>query len=373
MARSPESLPIGEDPRLSETEAILDALPHPTFAINSGYTVVRMNHAALIHSKQTHYTDTIGQPCHLMLHNREKICPFCPEKSEFEDAKDDKGRSFLEKIIQEQSPERGERTYRLNFYYYGENENISLVETIEDITLQQEKQEEAIRRENLAALGTMISGIAHELNNPLTGMGLTLQNLMANISTMESSEIQKRLNLLYKDLKRASRIVSDILSFARPGELRLTQADLKQTLQRARASIVRLYPVLSRRIDWIFDGEESVMMEYHPEKMERLFFNLFRNSLQAFDYKEGYIRVDMRKAKKNLHIVIEDNAGGIAPEQIQKIFHPFFSNSRSGSGNGLGLSICDSIVKEHRGRIRARSYGGKTFFHISLPLFRIHS
>lgn len=360
-----------EEYRLTETEAILDALPHPTFAINSDFQIIRMNRAALMLTGEERYPDAIGQSCHVLIHQRDDRCPFCPI---FEDYHEDNDQHLtpLEKIIQAKDPKNPtlkERTLRLTFIRPA-RERIDLVETIEDITFRQEKQEEDLRRENLAALGTMISGIAHELNNPLTGMGLTLQNLIANLSAMNGDEIHKRLNLLVKDLKRASRIVSDILSFSRPGELRLTQADIRQTIKKASTSIQRLYPVLSRRVNWIFEGEKDVIMEFHPEKIERLFFNLFRNSIQAFDYSEGYIRIDIRRAKKNIHIVIEDNAGGIAAEELGKIFNPFFSRNKSGAGSGLGLSICHSIVKEHRGRIRASSSSGKTQFLISLPLNR---
>ncbi len=350
--------------RLTETEVVLDALPHPTFAINQDYRIIRMNRAALNLSGAARYEEAIGNPCHLLLHSRENKCPFCPIMEEFQDP--EKKRKPLEKIVQEKDVHGIERTLRITFVHTG-HERINLVEKIEDITNQQEQHEEELRRENLTALGTMISGIAHELNNPLTGMGLTLQNLMANLSAMENDEVLKRLHLVQKDLRRASRIVTDILAFSRPGQIRLVQADIRMTLLRAKEAILRLYPILTRRINWIIEGEPSVIIDYQQEKMERVFFNLFRNSIQAFDYNEGYIRVDFKKTRKNVHIIIEDNAGGIPEGEISKIFNPFFSREKSGTGSGLGLSICYSTVKEHKGRIRVRSFSGKTMFQISIP------
>jgi signal transduction histidine kinase len=241
------------------------------------------------------------------------------------------------------------------------------VESIEDITLHRQRSEEEARKENLAALGTMISGIAHELNNPLTGIGLTLQNLTANLSTMDRDEILVRLNHLHKDMNRASRIISDILSFATPSKPKFSTGDLTQVIHRAWGNVNRLYPLLSKRVEWRYEGPESEIININQEKIERLFINLFKNSLQAFDYASGTILVSMTESDASVHIVIEDNAGGIPREHLNRIFLPFYSTGRDGRGSGLGLTICHQIIKEHNGRIRAGSSDGKTRFYISLP------
>ena len=124
--------------------------------------------------------------------------------------------------------------------------------------------------------------------------------------------------------------------------------------------------MLARQVEWRLP-DESVTFFFDPEKIERLFINLFRNSIQAFDYKPGYVTTEVRPARKHVHVIVEDNAGGIAPENLKRIFQPFFSNSANGRGTGLGLSICHSIVREHGGRIHVRSYEGRTRFYVSLP------
>ena len=362
-----DGLMQGPSSRLVDTESILDAFPHPTFAINGQYTIIRLNRAALSYASAELFADVIGKSCSETVHSRKTICPFCPALDPGDPPA--QGR-HMERIIQNKNEKGEERTIRVSFFFLYKD-RIQLVETLEDITLQREKQEESLRRENLAALGTMISGIAHELNNPLTGIGLTLQNLEANLRMMEMDEIQRRLSIIRKDLSRASRIVSDILLFSRPGPLKLNHTDVLQVLNRAKLTILRLYPVMSRKVEWELSCDHpDVILPIHPEKIERLFFNLFRNSIQAMDYGEGRIRIDVRRTRKWVHILIEDNAGGIPEEMIKKIFNPFYSNQKQGQGSGLGLSICHSIVKEHRGRIRARSdtRSGHTVFHISLPL-----
>lgn len=321
------------------------------------------------------YKEAIGQSCYRLIHDRDSICPFCPLDNEWKVATTPERTSDEDRPIDSPSEEKiihrpsdqGERTLKLDFIQ-GQTVRVRLVEIVEDITAQREQQEESLRMENLASLGTMISGIAHELNNPLTGMGLTLQNLEANLTTMDSREVLHRLQILQKDLRQAARIVSDILGLARPGNLRRNRADLLRVVQRAKANTVRLYPVLSRQIRWVIRSPDETMIFYfNPEKIERMLVNLFRNSLQAYDYSPGEIRVDMRRSQRYVHIIIEDDAGGIPDDQIRRIFVPFYTRSADGRGTGLGLSISLGIVREHNGRLRVRTIGKSTRFLVSLP------
>lgn len=351
-----------------DSRTIIDALPLPLFAVDRGFRIVAYNRAGrnyLGEHLQDGEEPDAEQSCYAMLYARNSPCPYCPA---FNDAE----RVFfhdrpVEKLIQQRRTGGEEASLRITFSR-ADSPRIMMLETIEDITAQRQKQEEALRKENLAALGIMISGIAHELNNPLTGMGLNLQNLQANLEAMDPTEIQKRMVILKKDLQQASRIVQDILSFSRPGQLRLAKADILQTAEKAAATTRRLYPVLSRQTEWKFEGE-STIFTFDPEKVERLFINLFRNSIQALDYGAGYIRVDVRRVRKSVHIIVEDNAGGIQSENLKNIFKPFYTG-RSQRGSGLGLTICHSIVREHDGRIHVRSFEGKTRFYIALPLMR---
>ncbi|MDH5655881.1 MAG: ATP-binding protein [Spirochaetia bacterium] len=346
-----------------ELREILDSLIFPVIAVNTEFQVMRLNRAALERSSINQFQKAIGEPCYSVLYSRNSICPYCPIQENPAHPEE----NSIEKIIQEKVKSGEEKTLRLLFHKI-DSKNFSFLETIEDITSQRELQEEAVRFERLAAIGTMVSGIAHELNNPLTGMGLTLQNLKANISTMSQDEINKRMNLLNKDLDRASRVVDDILTFSRPGELKLSPGDVVQVIKRAIANIQRLYPVLSRRVNWELTGEAEIITDINSEKLERVFINLFKNALHAFDYNEGTIMVDIKKTEKWTHIIIEDNAGGIPGNLLNKIFHPFFTNSQNKKGTGLGLTLCHSIITEHKGKIRARSLENHTKFYLSLPL-----
>lgn len=201
-------------------------------------------------------------------------------------------------------------------------------------------------------------------------MGLTLQSLEANLSALSQKEVVRRLHMIRKDLKRAAQITSDILSFSRPATLVRTRANLNSTIQKAKETVRRLYPVLSRKIEWQIEIESDVIFYFNPEKIERLLINLFRNSIQAYDYSEGRLRIEVRKAVRYIHIIVEDHAGGIPKDKINKIFRPFYSSNPDGKGTGLGLSISHGIVREHDGKMRVRTAGRTTRFYISLPYRR---
>ena len=111
--------------------------------------------------------------------------------------------------------------------------------------------------EKLLAMGKLAAGLAHELNNPLTGISLTLQNLMKNIKVYNNEQLQERLSLIQNDLHRASNIVSDIISFAKPEKIKLTYSDIMETISKARETVQRLYPTLSESVVWDLTHEND--------------------------------------------------------------------------------------------------------------------
>ncbi|MCS7205930.1 MAG: PAS domain-containing sensor histidine kinase [Leptospiraceae bacterium] len=358
--------------KFKEIEIIFDSLPIAIFAINQLFRILRLNETALKFLKENDYRSILNELCYAKIHKRNEICPFCPLMNEWNGISfDQKQYHRIEKIISKK--EEKETIYKITFILvsYG---RLRMIEIIEDITKEVEKQEEMIRIENLASLGTMISGIAHELNNPLTGISLNLQNLISNIphyfenQTEKQQEVLYRLKLIQKDLLKASSIVSDILSLSRPGLKEKHPVDLIKVIHRAKDNTIRIYPVLANKIRWEIQEMESLFVLGNADKLERMFFNLFRNSLQAYDYREGVIKIQFKLYPDKVLVMVYDEAGGIPKEILKKVFIPFATTKTTSKGTGLGLSICFSIVKEHNGKIKIRSHDGKTTFYISLPL-----
>jgi signal transduction histidine kinase len=350
-----------------ELEAIYDVVEDPLVLIDSNFKIQRTNLATINFTKGYTFDSILNQSCYQVLYGRKDICPYCPyaanQMKSGNGKKSPTAREIFFKI------EGKKQTLNLEFYPYPKTEGENwIVEKISDVTKQREKEEESFRMRNLASLGILISGIAHELNNPLTGISLTLQNLKANWQNASPEQIEKRLEMIKNDTARAAMIVSDIISFAKSDKVKITLGDIVDTINRAKDTVTRLFPHLSKNVNWKIEYDNEYQFPFHPAKMERLFMNLFRNSLQAFDYRPGEICVEIRKTKNWIHIIVEDDAGGIPDSIIQKIFDPFFTNNKSGTGTGLGLSICHSIVREHDGNISVKSYDQKTRFTISFPV-----
>ncbi|AXR61643.1 LIC_12097 family sensor histidine kinase [Leptospira mayottensis] len=363
--------------RAGELQSILDGITEPLVLIDPGFRIRRVNRSTLEFSGQSSFSSIIGKKCYEVLYNRSDVCPYCPMKEMqpeeenfnqyFEYPKSDVNREIFHSV-------RGQKeTLYLDFYPI-EKDNIigSVLEKVSNITRIREKEEENLRIRNLASLGIFISGVAHELNNPLTGMSLTLQSLLNNLTSIDPEFFRKRLDMMKEDLTRAAMIVTDIISFAKPDRLMTTTVDIYETIQKAKENVIWVYPVLSKNIAWEILCEPGTTFQFNPVKMERLFINLFKNSLQAFDYGEGKIRVEVRKTRNMVHIIVEDNAGGIPDNLIDKIFSPFFTKNKTGIGTGLGLSICHSIVREHSGELSVKSFEKKTRFRVSLPLTQNH-
>lgn len=351
-----------------ELEAIYDVVQDPLALIDSEFNIQRANLATIRFAKRNQFDELLSKKCYQILYQRTDVCPYCPKlNTRWKEGKNPGSGPITREIFFR--TEEKKQTLQLEFYPYPKQEDLFwMVEKISDVTKQREKEEESFRMRNLASLGILISGIAHELNNPLTGISLTLQNLKANWQNQNPEQIEKRLDMIKNDISRAAIIVSDIISFAKTDKVKITLGEIVDTIHRAKDTVIRLYPHLSKNVQWTITSEQEYQFPFHPGKMERLFLNLFRNSLQAFDYRPGKINVDLRKTKNMLHIIVEDDAGGIPDAIIQKIFDPFFTNNKSGTGTGLGLSICHSIVKEHDGSISVKSLDKRTRFTISFPL-----
>ncbi|MCC6275704.1 MAG: HAMP domain-containing histidine kinase [Leptospiraceae bacterium] len=363
---------LSDSEKIAELELILNGITEPLILIDPQFNIRRANSAANDFSREN--SGFSGGKCFKILYRRDDICPYCPfvnhdkKLPEFDDVFENK---YTDKNLEREiffKVSHKTETLFLSFFPLRKNKKIyAIVEKISNITGIKEKDEETLRMRNLASIGVLVSGVAHELNNPLTGIGLTVQNLLNNLESRDLHFFEKRLDMIQKDLARASIIVSDILSFAKPGRVTKALADIRESIYSAKETVERLYPVLSKEIQWQIECEPKQFFYFNPVKIERLFLNLFRNSIQAFDYKKGSMKIEVRKTKKWYHIFVEDDAGGISQEILDKIFDPFFTMNKFGGGTGLGLSICYSIVQEHDGSISVRSFDKKTRFFISLP------
>ncbi len=239
--------------------------------------------------------------------------------------------------------------------------------SVRDVTTAKKLEQQIIQSERLAAMGQMIGGFAHELNNPLTSI-LGMAELLQEGETSEGA--RKQLAVLHKEARRAAEIVQNLQYFARPPAPGRSQVDLNEIVQRTVQ--MQAYPLRKSNINVDYLPERNMpAIVADPNQLMQVFLNLLLNAEQAIreSRDKGTIRVRMGRKPESVWIVFQDDGPGIAPENLTHIFDPFFTTKRPGRGTGLGLSICKTVLREHGGNIEAASAAdGGAVFTITLPV-----
>jgi PAS domain S-box-containing protein len=245
---------------------------------------------------------------------------------------------------------------------------------MEDITERKRAEEEEKRLQQelylsrrLASIGELAAGVAHEINNPLTGVIGFSQRLLRKSA---NEEFRHDLEIIYSEAQRAARVVQNLLTFARRREPKKEYSNIDDILRKALE--LRAYELKTGNIEIVTDLTPSL-----PEiivdflQIQEVFLNIILNAEQAMTetHGGGKLSIKTRQIKDHIRISFNDDGPGIPPEQLDKVFDPFFTTRAEKGGTGLGLSACHGIVTGHGGRIYTRSKPGKgaTFF-VELPL-----
>lgn len=243
-----------------------------------------------------------------------------------------------------------------------------LVVVVQDITQRKAMEAQLIQTEKMAAVGQLVSGVAHELNNPLTSITGLAEFLMQQPDTTEREHIK----VIHEQAERAARIVRNLLTFARKGPLDLGPLDLSDTARRVAA--LMSYELRLRKVELELDlpgGLPPVQGDRH--QLQQVVLNLLSNAVQAVSGNppERPRVVRVRTAGVGIDqvsLAVEDNGPGIPEQLVQQIFDPFFTTKDPGDGTGLGLSISFGIVEGHGGKIEVqRALGGGAAFVVTLP------
>ena len=222
---------------------------------------------------------------------------------------------------------------------------------------------EAVRRsDKLAALGQLTAGLAHELRNPLGTIKASAE--MLNVQLSAENEVARELaGFISTEVDRTNSLVTRFLQFARPLRLRLESADLAHLLDRAIAEAEREAPGIAVYRNY---APEIPPFPFDAELMERVFYNLVLNAVQATP-AQGTVTIKTKAGEGIAEIAVIDRGTGIGAAQMKDIFNPFFTTKPEGVG--LGLAIVAKIVDEHGGKIAVESEPGKgSIFCVSLPM-----
>ncbi len=250
------------------------------------------------------------------------------------------------------------------------NRLVGCIHVAKDISKERQLQQQLIQSEKLSAIGELISGIAHELNNPLTGvMGYSqLLQLRKDLDERAKDNLLKINNLAL----RCQKIVQNLLSFARKQKPERTLCDVNEVLERTVE--LRNYELQVNNIEIVRELDRHLPRTIaDAHQLQQVFLNVITNAEQAMLESRGKGKLTIRTRTDNkghlINVEISDDGPGIPEAYLTRIFDPFFTTKEVGKGTGLGLSLSYGIIKEHGGNIRAFSKLGEgSTFVIEIPI-----
>jgi len=238
--------------------------------------------------------------------------------------------------------------------------------SVRDITIERKLEQQVVQSERLAAMGAMIGGVAHELNNPLTAI-LGVSELLQDIETGETA--RKQVGLLQQQARRAAEIVQNLTYFARPPAPGKSRINLAEVVERTLN--LHAYSLRKNNVTVDFLKESGVPYALgDPHQLMQVFLNLILNAEQAIREvrDKGTLRIRISHTENTVSVSFHDDGPGIPKENLPSIFDPFYTTKRPGRGTGLGLSICKSVLKEHNGSIEAANASDVgAVFTVTLP------
>jgi len=239
-----------------------------------------------------------------------------------------------------------------------------------DVTELRATQLQLLQSEKLSTIGEVISGVAHELNNPLSGVLGFSQLLMAR---HHDGPLARELERINESAQRCHKIVKNLLSFARAQKPERKYLGVNGIIEKTLE--LRRYQLRVNNIEVIKELDPALprtMLDFHH--IQQVLLNLINNAQHAMcavPDRPGELRVRTLHANGSIRIEVADNGTGVRPEIRDKIFDPFFTTKAEGEGTGLGLSVSYGIIREHGGRIRVDSRDGEgSTFVIELPIVR---
>jgi len=239
----------------------------------------------------------------------------------------------------------------------------------------QERTREVIRSEQLASVGFLAAGVAHEINNPLASIAMCAESLEGRVDALAADEsdaavVRRYLALIQSEAFRCKGITEKLLDFSRLGEVRRQATALVGVVADV-AEMLRHVGRFAGRTIAIEEGADVLVM-VNPQEIKQVVLNLLVNALDSIE-ESGTVRVAARRTGGEAVLTLVDDGCGMTPEVLEHLFEPFFTRRKSGQGTGLGLSIAHRIVADHGGRIQASSEGpgrGSTF-RVVLPLAQV--
>lgn len=343
-------------------EAIFDGIRDQLSIQSPEFEILRVNRS-VIETHATTFTNLIGRKCFEAYYQKTSPCEGCPL---FITLQTRQPASAILKF-----PE-AERIQEIFSYPVSDETGklLYLIEYVKDVTEEQRLKDQLIQSEKLAGIGILASGVAHEINNPLSGIiG------MAEIA-LEEEDVSKSRGYLLDILtcgQRIGEIVNGLRSYSRTAKKEeMGAVDLHEILDTS-VKMVQL-ATKSNPVEVIKKYQAVEKVKANPGEIQQVFTNLITNAFQAMNGGKGQLTLSSRSLKEAVEIKVSDNGVGIPAKHLNQIFDPFFTTKKVGEGTGLGLNIVYRIVTKHDGTIEVESTEGVgTTFTIKLPKWREES
>ena len=242
-----------------------------------------------------------------------------------------------------------------------------IAEVAEDVTELRAAQTRMMRADKLAAVGQLAGQMAHEINNPMTIISGKARLLLADYGQETSPAIAQELTKIAEAAERVARIAQGLLSFSRPSRTGRLRLDVRVPI---RKSLAMIEEPARRRGVVIQDSLSSAGPPVYANsgELEQVFLNLFLNARDAME-QGGTLQVRAWQGDSGVHVEVADTGLGIPPEHLQRIYDPFFTTKQEGRGTGLGLCVCQGIIRSHGGEIAVESEPGQgARFLVKLPI-----
>jgi len=370
--------------RNKEIETILNGIQELIAVISPNREIVDVNEAFLRQMKCSR-EEVIGKKCYEVFQNLKELCDGekipCPLNEAV------RNKNPFRQVMTRTGSNGQQRHFEVNIYPTWEKEGkvSKFIDISRDITKRLKEEEEMTRRleqlvkertkqlqethaklihqDKIASLGKLSASVVHEINNPIAGI-LNLILLMkriigkGSVDPPEIDQFRQYLDLMETETKRTSRIVSNLLTFARQSKMEFRPVDINRLIEQTLILNTNLLKISNVKVC--------------KDQLQQVFMNLISNAAEAMEPKGGgVLGIESRLSRKEDKIILRfsDSGIGIPREDIPKLFEPFFTKKRRGKGVGLGLSVAYGIIQEHSGSINVKSSPAKgTSFQIELLL-----
>ncbi len=233
----------------------------------------------------------------------------------------------------------------------------------------EKNQEQLFQAKKLSSVGTLASGTAHQLNNPLNNISTSCQIALEELKQGDCEFIERMLKIIEQESYRAGEIVKGLLEFSRVQTFSMSPCSLEKIIHRV-FSLAQNEKKPGIKLEKNLP-EGDIILNVDRHKITEALLNLVINGIQAINGEKGHVTISARADRGNQTgiITVSDSGKGVAKEDIHKIFDPFFTTKKAGKGTGLGLAVVYGIIRKHRGTIRVNSPGDSgAEFIITLPL-----